>query len=798
VIIMLLFCLMHDQVDHTSTNSSGVVNRALELRDLAPILGLILLTIVLYYPLLLGIPVMPDTWERYEPWNSELGLSGPTDPEIRHSNFDPIFLYTAWNKFAHDELRAGRIPAWDPYCLGGIPLMQNHLVPVFYPIYALIAWLFPPLLILGISGFFHTLIIGIFFYLFLREWVGNRIASWSTASFLIVSLLLISYDQTILVTTAFFIAIWFFHERWLKHRSPWAGLWMALCWSVPLLAGYPTLFVQLGLFTVVWFFLRARAIAPELRPSWQASALILVLPFILGLGISMVQNIPTLLASADSDRVVFKSPEELASEYSGAVTKNESWQVLVKRLLQPVFPLMLNRFGPRIHGNVGIIPFVFALFGITAWRRKEYPRILVVIALVIAPFALIPALNNASYILTRRIFILPVAPQELLGLLILMLSAIGVKQWMEIANAKKPVNFIFTFEYVPIVVGILIAFLGSIFIGSGSLVPTGNPILMTIAGTTIIISAFFIRKMMQIKIAVGIIVIMTLYTAVMSGTFVLSDFTSPISRNPLPETRIIKALENLTDPENGGSWGRIIRYSNDPVNVLSLSDQPFIFYPNLGTYFRIPDAFGYHNLAPKSRFDYLRGIQDEMVIKRRGIAFFTPPTDLYDQRLFNMGVRYVLAGSELDGLVPIIDSEHFLVYDLYDQPGHNTPPRRVSIIPLPETSDSGGGIIPEVLSVPEIKLDEPGRFIAETDSESPGLLIFNEGYADGWSVKVDDENQELRIYENFSMAVDIESGRHVVEFRYRMPGWKEGMTVTVTSLLLWIVIGVLIIPENKK
>lgn len=774
------------------------IPRAIELPDLAPIMGLVIIALCLYYPLLMGIPVMPDTWERLEPWNSELGLSGPTDPEIRHSNYDPIYLYIPWNKFAHDELRAGRIPAWDPYCLGGVPLMQNHLVPVFYPVYALIAWLFSPLMILGVSGFLHTAIMGIFLYLLLKEWIGNRIASWSTASFFVVSLLPKSYEQSCLITMAFFIGIWFFHERWLKHRSPWAGLWMALCWSVPLLAGYPTLFVQLGLFTIVWFFIRAKAIASESRPSLYSSVLILVLPFILGLGISMVQNVPTLLASADSDRTVSRSSEELTAEYSGAVPRNEPLQLLAKRLLQPMLPLKLGHYDPHIHSNVGIIPFFFSLFGLTGWRRKGYPKSILIMALIIAPFALIPAMTYAAYLPFRTIFILPVPPLELFGLLILMLTAIGLKQWIEIATAQKPYGFRFKPEFFPTVIGILIAFLGSIFISRESFVPTGNPILMTIAGTAIIFAAFFIRNRTQFMTAIGVISIVPIYIAIMSGTYVLSDFNSPISRNPLPETGTVKALENLVDPEKGGNWGRIIRYSNTPVNVLSSVNQPFLFYPNLGTYFEIPDAFGYHNLAPKLRFDYLRNIQEEMVIKRRGIAFFTAPTDLYDHRLFDMGVRYVITDSEIDGLVPIIESENFLVYDLYDQPGHNTPPQRVSVIPSVETNDSGIAINPEDIKQPVILVDEPGRCIVETDCEFPGLLIFNEGYANGWTVIVDGENREPEIHENYSMAVDIESGPHTIEFRYRMPGWKEGMAITVTSLILWVIIGIMIIPGKKK
>lgn len=766
--------------------------------DLWPVLGLLLLALCLYYPLLFGRPVMPDTWEQFEPWNTELGLSGPLDPEIRHSNYDAILLYIPWNKFAHDELRAGRIPAWDPYCLGGVPLLQNHLVPVFYPVYTLIAWLFPPLMILGVSGFIHTLIIGIFFYFFLREWTGNSIASWAVAGFLMVSLLPAPYYQPWPITMAFFPAIWFFHERWLKHRSPWAGLWMALCWSVPLLAGYPSLFLQLGLFTAVWFFIRARMIEPGLKPDWKASALILIWPFVLALGISMVQNIPTVLASANSDRIVLDSSGNLSSEYSYAVPMNEPWQEHVKRLLQPMLPFRFKGHDLLNRGNVGIIPVLFALFGLTAWRRREFPRSVVWMALIVAPFALIPALNNAVNFLARTVFILPNPPLCVLGLLILMLSAFGVKRWTEIAELEKPVEVKFTTALIPVSIGFFIALAGSILTHRGSLVPAGDPTLMTFAAAAIIISAFFIDLKKHFNLAIGVIAACVLYSAIMFGTFVLSDFTSPNSKNPMPATEIVKTLQNMVDPEKGGNWGRIIRYSNGPVHVYSLAEQPYTFYPNLCTYYGIPDAFGYHNLAPKSRFDLLRGVQEEMVVKRRGIVSFTPPVDPYDPILFNMGVRYILADSEIEGLTVNQENEAFLVYDLYNQPKRRLAPSRSSIIPSTETTDSGENIEIRRLPPPEIHTDEPGYFVVETSYDFPGFLVFNEGFAPGWSVKVDGEEGELAVHEGFSMGVDIDSGNHVVEYRYRMPGWKEGMSLTVLSLLIWINIGVFITPGKKK
>jgi hypothetical protein len=241
----------------------------------------------------------------------------------------------------------------------------------------------------------------------------------------------------------------------------------------------------------------------------------------------------------------------------------------------------------------------------------------------------------------------------------------------------------------------------------------------------------------------------------------------------------------------------MIRYTDGPVDVLSLDEQPYMFYPNLGTYFGIPDAFGYHNLVPKSRFELLSEIQDEMVIERRGIVELTPPVDLMDERLFNLGVRYVITETEIDSLIPTIEGEGFRIYDLYDQVKRYAPPRRVTIIPSVETVESGDRIDLRRLDPPLIHIDEPGCFVVETNYEFDGLLVFNEGYASGWEVEVDGEDREMVVHERFSMGVNIDSDSHMIKFQYYMPGWKEGMSITILGLLAWILIGTFIAPSKK-
>ncbi len=46
----------------------------------------------------------------------------------------PTLQFYPWRSYAFDELRAGRLPLWNPYSAGGAPLLANYQTAVFYPL----------------------------------------------------------------------------------------------------------------------------------------------------------------------------------------------------------------------------------------------------------------------------------------------------------------------------------------------------------------------------------------------------------------------------------------------------------------------------------------------------------------------------------------------------------------------------------------------------------------------------------------------------------------------------------------
>ena len=78
-----------------------------------------------------------------------------------------------WLTWAAESLRAGRLPLWDPYTLGGYPFFSNPQVGFFYPP-AWLAFLLPVRIGLSLYVAWHLWWAGLGMWLFVRRVSGSR------------------------------------------------------------------------------------------------------------------------------------------------------------------------------------------------------------------------------------------------------------------------------------------------------------------------------------------------------------------------------------------------------------------------------------------------------------------------------------------------------------------------------------------------------------------------------------------------------------------------------------------------
>ncbi|MGA2261441.1 MAG: YfhO family protein [Acidobacteriota bacterium] len=112
-------------------------------------------------------PVIPfDLLSNYHPWRASApaGAHPHENPEL----YDQAFQFYPWWTFIIGEIKAGRIPLWNPYSFCGSPLLANGQSGIFFPLNTLnfILNLNSASLVLAVGRLF---VAAMFTYAFLRQ-----------------------------------------------------------------------------------------------------------------------------------------------------------------------------------------------------------------------------------------------------------------------------------------------------------------------------------------------------------------------------------------------------------------------------------------------------------------------------------------------------------------------------------------------------------------------------------------------------------------------------------------------------
>ena len=78
----------------------------------------------------------------------------------------------------------------------------------------------------------------------------------------------------------------------------------------------------------------------------------------------------------------------------------------------------------------------------------------------------------------------------------------------------------------------------------------------------------------------------------------------------------------------------------------------------------------------------------------------------------------------------------------------------------------------------------PNHVVIKTRQEGNGFLVLMDSYFPGWTVKVDGKEGAILRANHFYRAVQLNNGKHTLEFEYFPEGLKLGLVVSGVSLLL--------------
>jgi hypothetical protein len=94
---------------------------------------------------------------------------------------------------------------------------------------------------------------------------------------------------------------------------------------------------------------------------------------------------------------------------------------------------------------------------------------------------------------------------------------------------------------------------------------------------------------------------------------------------------------------------------------------------------------------------------------------------------------------------------------------------------------------------------DPDRPVLEVCTEAPGLLVVADTWLPGWSAMVDGRPAPIFRGNQAQRVIPLEQpGRHTVILRYSPPGLPLGGFISAMSGLVWTVVCVLIIRNNRR
>ncbi|MFO0985165.1 MAG: YfhO family protein [Planctomycetota bacterium] len=246
-------------------------------------------------------------------------LDASAPPGFRPKNptlGDPTFQYEPWFEFAIAEVRAGRLPLWNPVAACGMPLIGNAQAALLSPFTAL-HYLAPGHATRALECLLKILVAALGTYLLARHAGTSAVAAllaavaFSLCGFQVVWLL-----YPLASAAAFLPWLWLGVDALVRHRSFAAAAGIAVVNGVQLCCGHPETSFYVALAGGCYFLLRLPAVASGQRR--RVLALFLVSQ-LLGAALAAPQVLPFLEYLGQSSALALRSvlaPEEMHGELS--------------------------------------------------------------------------------------------------------------------------------------------------------------------------------------------------------------------------------------------------------------------------------------------------------------------------------------------------------------------------------------------------------------------------------------------------------------------------------------------------
>lgn len=674
--------------------------------------GLALLAPALSMPT--GIPSPAATLASVPPWQ---GTGDPAEgnPVLR----DVTFQIQPWQLFARRELRAGRLPSWNPHQFSGSPFWANGQSAPLFPLHLLFAVL-PLRLGFVLLPWLRLLIAGCGAWVLGRELGLSRPASLLTALMFSLSGMMVSF-LLFPMGNALALAPWVLWsvERLSGRRG---GFLLALTAGLQLLGGHPETCAHTALLAALYLLARGAGARAWLRfaAGWTLAALI-----------AAVQILPLLL---------------LLPETSKWIAEGGSSPPLSLLLQQPLRLVLPNLYGHPAEGTwwgpfnysatavyAGALALPLAAAGIGRARKDR--RWLGVAVLLAFSFLAAYHMPGVREVLGALPILGRAAQHRLIfgiELGLALLAGAGCDRWLEgrgrgmIPGAVAAIALVLTAWTL----------LANDWLAHGLV---GQQLLWTmgVGGMVVGLLLLFTLSRERRWSAYPVLPALVLLDLLLAHGGILRAI--PLERL-YPETGTVRFLKE--QPGRVAGVDQCLRPNAALVHGLLdvRGDDPV----KLERYERV-----YRSFAPGNP------------------VYYEPIRRWDDPWLDRLGVRWVVAGPGEPSPVP----GWRLAYEgadgrVFERPGA-----------LPLVRWEGGGAAPAIVR------QAPGLWEIAWRSPRRATLVVAETWDRGWRATVDGKPAPVIPVAGALLGVELEPGEGWLELRYRPPGLLSGAALSLAGLL---------------
>jgi hypothetical protein len=217
---------------------------------------------------------------------------------------DPFFTFYPRRQFFTASLRQGVYPLWNPYIFSGHPVVGDTAAQTFYPPNIVAAVFLPAARALPILAWFHLVITGVFAFVFLRTLdLGSGTALFGAVAWMLNGNMIVWLENPHrLSTLAWMPGVFLFYELAIRRRRIWPGIVAGLLYALSILGGHTQFALGIGMALAAYALLRAAMLSWAERRLVKDPLLLVALVGLLGVGVGLVQLLPTYQFASVSHR----------------------------------------------------------------------------------------------------------------------------------------------------------------------------------------------------------------------------------------------------------------------------------------------------------------------------------------------------------------------------------------------------------------------------------------------------------------------------------------------------------------